>query len=61
LIRGQARGEVASSFDINELSRYIHNALIGVRVLVKMTADPKDFDSTIDMTLSILKNDHYKQ
>ena len=60
LIRGQARGEVARSFDINELSRYIHNALIGVRVLVKMTADPKEFDSTIDMTLSILKNDHYK-
>ena len=57
LIRGQARGEVASSFDINELARYIHNALIGVRVLVKMTADPKEFDSTIDMTLSILKND----
>ena len=57
LIRGQARGEVASSFDINELARYIHNALIGIRVLVKMTADPKEFDSTIDMTLSILKND----
>jgi TetR/AcrR family transcriptional repressor of nem operon len=57
LIRGQARGEVARSFDISELSRYIHNALIGVRVLVKITEDPKDFDSTIDMTLSILKND----
>lgn len=55
LIRGQARGEVARSFDIGELSRYIHNALIGVRVLVKITEDPKDFDSTIDMTLSILK------
>ena len=57
LIRGQARGEVARSFDISELARYIHNALIGVRVLVKMTADPKEFDSTIDLTLSILKND----
>ena len=57
LIRGQARGEVARSFDISELSRYIHNALIGVRVLVKITEDPKEFDSTIDMTLSILKND----
>lgn len=57
LIRGQARGEVARSFDISELARYIHNALIGVRVLVKMTANPKEFDSTIDLTLSILKND----
>ncbi|MGB9342835.1 TetR/AcrR family transcriptional regulator [Trichococcus sp.] len=57
LIRGQARGEVARSFDISELTRYIHNALIGVRVLVKMTANPKEFDSTIDLTLSILKND----
>ena len=61
LSKGQARGEVASSFDINELARYIHNALIGIRVLVKVTADPKEFDSTIDMTLSILKNDQYKQ
>ena len=60
LIRGQARGEVARSFDIGELARYIHNALIGVRVLVKMTADPKEFESTIDMTLSILKNDPSK-
>lgn len=57
LIRGQARGEVARSFDISELSRFIHNALIGVRVLVKITADPKELDSTIDLTLSILKND----
>ena len=56
LIRGQARGEVASSFDINELARYIHNALIGVRVLVKVTSDPQEFESTIDLTLSILKN-----
>lgn len=60
LIRGQARGEVARSFDIGELARYIHNALIGVRVLVKMTANPKEFESTIDMTLSILKNDPSK-
>ena len=57
LIRGQARGEVASSFDINELARYILNALIGVRVLVKTTSDPQEFESTIDLTLSILKND----
>lgn len=57
LIRGQARGEVASSFEINELARYIHNALIGVRVLVKTTSDPQEFESTIDLTLSILKND----
>nr|WP_321291767.1 TetR/AcrR family transcriptional regulator [uncultured Trichococcus sp.] len=57
LIRGQARGEVASSFDISELARYIHNALIGVRVLVKTTSDPQELESTIDLTLSILKND----
>ena len=57
LIRGQARGEVASSFDINELARYIHNALIGVRVLVKTTSDRQELESTIDLTLSILKND----
>lgn len=57
LIRGQARGEVASSFDISELARYIHNALIGVRVLVKITEDPQELESTIDLTLSILKNE----
>lgn len=57
LIRGQARGEVSSSFDSSELARYIHNALIGVRVLVKTTSDPQELESTIDLTLSILKND----
>ncbi|CZQ98206.1 TetR/AcrR family transcriptional regulator [Trichococcus collinsii] len=60
LIRGKARGEVDRSFDISELSHFIHNALIGVRVLVKITADPKEFDSTIDLTLSILKNNPSK-
>ena len=57
LIRGQARGEVSSSFDSSELARYIHNALIGVRVLVKTMSDPQELESTIDLTLSILKND----
>ena len=57
LIRGQARGEVSSSYDSSELARYIHNALIGVRVLVKTTSDPQELESTIDLTLSILKND----
>ena len=57
LIRGQARGEVSSSFDSSELARYIHNALIGVRVLVKTTLDPQELESTIGLTLSILKND----
>lgn len=57
LIRGQARGEVSSSFDSSELARYIHNALIGVRVFVKTTSDPQELESTIDLTLSILKND----
>lgn len=57
LIRGQARGEVASSFDSSKLARYIHNALIGVRVLVKTTSDPQELESTIGLTLSILKND----
>ena len=57
LIRGQARGEVASSFDSSELARYIHNALIGVRVLLKTTSDPQELESTIGLTLSILKND----
>ena len=57
LIRGQARGEVASSFDSSELARYIHKALIGVRVLVKTTSDPQELESTIGLTLSILKND----
>ncbi|CZQ95618.1 transcription regulator ysia c-terminal [Trichococcus palustris] len=61
LRKGQAKGEVASSFDISELSRYIHNALIGVRVSVKMAANQKELDATIDMTLSILKNDQSKQ
>jgi TetR/AcrR family transcriptional repressor of nem operon len=61
LRKGQAKGEVARSFDIGQLSRYIHNALIGVRVSVKMTANQQELDATIDLTLSILNNDPAKQ
>lgn len=61
LRKGQAKGEVARSFDIGQLSRYIHNALIGVRVSVKMTANQQELDATIDLTLSILKNNPQQQ
>lgn len=61
LLKGQAKGEVARSFDIGALSRYIHNALIGVRVSVKMTANQQELDATIDLTLSILKNNPPEQ
>lgn len=55
LREGQIKGEVANTVNINELSRYLHNSLIGIRVLVKVTSDPKELDSTIDLTLSLLK------
>jgi TetR/AcrR family transcriptional repressor of nem operon len=56
LKKGQAKGEVASSADTDAFARYIHNALIGIRVSVKMTPDQQELETTIDMMLSILKN-----
>lgn len=55
LSQAQERGEISSSSDISALSSYIHNSLIGIRVLTKTTDNKEKLDPIIELTLSVLK------
>jgi TetR/AcrR family transcriptional repressor of nem operon len=55
LKHGQEQGEISKHHDIKALSYYIHNALVGIRVLVKTTDDKQKLESIIDLTLSALE------
>lgn len=54
LKKGQEQGEISERHDIKGLSHYFHNALVGIRVLVKTTDDTRKLESIIELTLSIL-------
>ncbi|MEI2342402.1 TetR/AcrR family transcriptional regulator [Priestia megaterium] len=54
LKHGQEQGEIPEHYDIKGLSKFIHNALIGIRVLAKTTNDKKELETIIDMNLSAL-------
>ncbi|MET3085006.1 TetR family transcriptional regulator C-terminal domain-containing protein [Priestia megaterium] len=54
LKRGQEPGEIPKYYDIKELSKFIHNSLVGIRVLAKTTDDKKELETIIDLTLSTL-------
>lgn len=54
LLRGQASGEISHHHDVEKLSQFMHNSLVGLRVLVKTSDDKKRMENIIDMTLSVL-------
>ncbi|WP_342537615.1 TetR/AcrR family transcriptional regulator [Sporosarcina sp. FSL K6-1540] len=54
LKHGQKNGEISKNHDPEVLSLFLHNSLVGLRVLVKIEADKKKLESIIDMTLSVL-------
>ncbi|RAS86372.1 TetR/AcrR family transcriptional regulator [Priestia endophytica] len=54
LKHGQEQGEIPEHYDIKGLSKFIHNSLIGIRVLAKTTDDKKELETIIDMNLSAL-------
>lgn len=51
---GQENGEISKRHDPKLLSSFLHNSLVGLRVLVKVEADKKKLESIVDMTLSVL-------
>ncbi|RDZ12789.1 TetR family transcriptional regulator [Priestia megaterium] len=55
LKHGQEQGEIPGHYDIKGLSKFIHNSLIGIRVLAKTTDDKKELETIIDMNLSTLE------
>ncbi|HZG71349.1 MAG TPA: TetR/AcrR family transcriptional regulator [Chondromyces sp.] len=54
LLQGQISGEISNLLDIEKSSQFIHNSLIGVRVLAKTTKDKEKLQNIIDSTLAVL-------
>jgi len=54
LLRGQKLGEISRHRDAKKLSQFMHNSLVGLRVLAKTNNDKEKLESIIDMTLSVL-------
>lgn len=55
LRHGQKNGEISRRHDPEVLSLFLHNSLVGLRVLVKTEDDNKKLESIVDMTLSVLE------
>ncbi|MDQ0206625.1 TetR/AcrR family transcriptional regulator [Alkalicoccobacillus murimartini] len=55
LIRhGQETGEISTTIDAKGYAHFIHNSLVGLRVIAKTTEDQKKMKSIVDVTLSTL-------
>ena len=52
--QGQAKGELSKEIDPVAVSRFLHNNLLGIRVLIKTNYTKKELESIIDVTLSVL-------
>jgi TetR/AcrR family transcriptional repressor of nem operon len=55
LVNGQQTGEISKQHSPENLSVYLNNAWVGLRVLVKTTNDREKLRSLTDTTLSILQ------
>jgi TetR/AcrR family transcriptional regulator, transcriptional repressor for nem operon len=55
LVQGQKNGEISEQLDVETLAPFIHNSLIGIRVLAKTTNDQEKLQSIIDSTLAVLE------
>ena len=55
LIRhGQENGELSGDIDPEETARFLHNNLIGLRVLIKTNYSQKELESIITLALKVL-------
>ncbi|MEK3670185.1 TetR/AcrR family transcriptional regulator [Paenibacillus sp. FSL R10-2771] len=56
LIRhGQASGEISGRHEASALAAYLHNALVGLRVMVKATRDIDKLQTIVNTTLAVLE------
>jgi len=54
LAAGQEKGEIKADLDAQVLAHYFMNAWLGLRTMIKTTADPHKIKNIIDTTLRIL-------
>ncbi|MBX9953354.1 TetR/AcrR family transcriptional regulator [Peribacillus simplex] len=52
--RGQTSGELSKEIDSNNTSRFLHNNLVGIRVLIKTNYNKKELEGIITLALSVL-------
>lgn len=54
VVQGQASGEISSRHQAANLAVFLHNALVGLRVMVKTTPDKDKLKTIADTTLAML-------
>lgn len=54
ILKGQKNGELSKEIDPDAVSRFLHNNLVGIRVLIKTNYNKKELEGIIDLTLSVL-------
>ena len=52
--RGQTSGELSKEIDSDNTSRFLHNNLVGIRVLIKTNYNKKELEGIIALALSVL-------
>ncbi|WP_425671194.1 TetR/AcrR family transcriptional regulator [Bacillus subtilis] len=52
--RGQTSGEISKEIDSDNISRFLHNNLVGIRVLIKTNYSKKELEGIITLALSVL-------
>ncbi|WP_342492265.1 TetR/AcrR family transcriptional regulator [Bacillus sp. FSL M7-0003] len=52
--RGQTSGEISKEIDSDNISRFLHNNLVGIRVLIKTDYSKKELEGIISLALSVL-------
>ncbi|QUL53102.1 TetR/AcrR family transcriptional regulator [Paenibacillus tritici] len=55
ILHGQEAGELSSRYEAAALAAYLHNALVGLRVMVKATRDKDKLQTIVDTTLAVLE------
>ncbi|MFP5115225.1 TetR/AcrR family transcriptional regulator [Bacillaceae bacterium C204] len=54
VLSGQKSGEISRHHDAKKISEFLHNSLVGLRVMTKTTDDIEKLNNIIDITLSVL-------
>lgn len=54
LKQGQIRGDVSKEINPDVMARFLHNHLLGIRVLIKTQYTKKELESITDVALSVL-------
>lgn len=52
--RGQTSGELSKEIDSDNTARFLHNNLVGIRVLIKTNYNKKELEGIITLALSVL-------